>query len=103
MVIRRLENLKFGLIIKTENISIKVQNLNCRQVCQTLYLLRFDFTLKYVLRTKMRKTNNLDRRPDQKVEIEKDNENQKLIKKKQIQDLIKVVIEELEVNIIERN
>ena len=51
----------------------------------------------------MRKTNNLDRRPDQRVEIEKDNENQKLIKKKQIQDLIKVVIEELEVNIIERN
>ena len=51
----------------------------------------------------MRKTNNLDRRLDQRVEIEKDNENQKLIKKKQIQDLIKVVIEELEVNIIERN
>jgi len=41
-------------------------------------LLRFDFTLKYILGTKMEKTDKLSRRLDWKVGVEK--ENQKLIK-----------------------
>jgi len=38
-------------------------------------LFRFDFTLKYVLETKMEKTDRLSRQPDWKVGIEKDNDN----------------------------
>jgi len=43
-------------------------------------LSRFDFTLKYVPGTKMEKANELNRKLDWKVEVEKDNDNQKLIK-----------------------
>ena len=50
---------------------------------------------------KMEKTNELSRRLGWKVE-EKDNENQKLIKKEQICILVKVIIKELEVDIIEK-
>jgi len=35
---------------------IKTQKLNRRQACWVLYLSRFDFTLKNVLGTKMKKT-----------------------------------------------
>ena len=60
---------------------------------------RFDFTLKYVPGTKMEKANELNRKLDWKVEVEKDNDNQKLIKKEYICSLAKVVIKRLEVNI----
>ena len=40
----------------------------------------FDFTLKYVVESKMGKVNRLSRRTDWKVGVEKDNENQTLIK-----------------------
>jgi len=43
-------------------------------------LSRFDFTLKHVPGTKMRKTDGLSRKLDWKVEIEKDNKNQVFIK-----------------------
>ena len=43
---------------------------------------RFDFTLKHVLDTKIMKIDRLNRRLDWKIRIEKDNENQKLIKEK---------------------
>ena len=59
---------------------IKVQNLNQRQARWTLYLSRFDFTLKHVPETKMGKADRLSRQPDWKVGIEKDNDNQVLIK-----------------------
>ena len=78
---------------------MKVQKLNRRQAYQTLYLSRFDFTLKHILGTKMKK---IDRRLDQKVEVEKYNENQTLIKIQQICSLAEVIIEGLEVNIIEK-
>ena len=68
----------------------------------TLYLSRFDFTLKYVLGTKIRKTDRLSRGPDQKVSVEKNNENHKLIKEKWIHSLEEVVIEEYKVNILEK-
>ena len=50
----------------------------------------------------MRKANRLSRRPDQKVGIEKDNNNQVLIKNNWIHSLEEVVIEGLEVDIIEK-
>ena len=43
-------------------------------------MLRFNFTLKHVLGTKMGKTDRLKKRLDWKVGVEKDNENQILIK-----------------------
>ena len=50
----------------------------------------------------MRKINGLSRRSDQKVGIEKDNENQVFIKDHWIHNLLKVVIEEPEVDILEK-
>ena len=40
-----------------------------------LYLSRFNFTLKYILRTKMGKMDRLIRRPDWKLGVENDNKN----------------------------
>ena len=85
-VIRGLENwrhllkgAKFKFEVQTDHKNleyfIKVQKLNRRQARQALYLFRFDFTLKYVLETKMEKTDRLSRQPDWKVGIEKDNDN----------------------------
>jgi len=56
--------------------------LNRRQAYWILYLSRFDFTLKYVPKTKIEKTNKLSRRLDWKMKTENDNENKKLIKEK---------------------
>jgi len=67
-----------------------------------LYLSKFDFTSKYIPETKIRKTNRLSRRLDWKIGVENDNKNKKLIKKKCIQRLVKVVVKESEVNIIEK-
>ena len=72
---------------------MKVQKLNKRQDCWALYLSRFDFTLKYIPGTKMEKADELSRKPDQKVGVEKNNENQTLIKEQWICSLAEVVIE----------
>ena len=81
---------------------MKAQKLNQRQAQQALYLLRFDFNLKHVLGTKMGKADGLSRRLDWKVGVEKDNEDQVLIKDNQICSLQEVVIEGLEVDIVEK-
>ena len=62
---------------------------------QALYLLRFNFALKYVSGTKIKKADRLSRKLDQKVGVEKDNKNQKLIKEKWICSLAKVVEKDL--------
>ena len=59
---------------------MKAQKLNRRQARWTLYLSRFDFVLKYILESKMRKADSLSRRPDQEVGVERDNENKTLVK-----------------------
>ena len=90
-IIRGLENWKhlledthfqFEIWTDHKNLEyfIKVQNLNQRQARWALYLSRFDFTLKHVPETKMGKADRLSRQPDWKVGIEKDNDNQVLIK-----------------------
>ena len=81
---------------------MKAQKLNQRQARWTLYLLRFDFTLKHVPGTKMGKADELSKRPDQKVGIENDNNNQTLIKDCWIHSLSEVVIEEPKVDIVEK-
>jgi len=43
---------------------MKVQKLNKRQVTWALYLSIFDFTLKYILGSKIEKTDSLSRRLD---------------------------------------
>ena len=58
--------------------------------------------MKHVSETKIRKVNGLSKRPDWKVEVEKDNENQTLIKKQWILSLAEVIIKELEVDILEK-
>jgi len=81
---------------------MKVQKLNQRQAHWALYLSRFDFMLKHVPETRMGKTDGLSRRLDWKVGIEKDNEDQILIKDNWIRKLQEIVIKGPEVNIIEK-
>jgi len=59
---------------------MKTQKLNRRQARWALYLSRFDFTLKHVLGSKMGKADSLSRRPDWEVGVERDNENETLVK-----------------------
>jgi len=59
---------------------MKAQKLNCRQARWALYLSRFDFTLKHVPGSKMGKADSLNRRPDWEVGVERDNEDETMIK-----------------------
>ena len=81
---------------------MKAQKLNRRQAQWALYLSRFDFTLKHVPGIKMGKVDRLSRRPDWKVEVDKDNENQVFIKNNWICSLQEAVIERPEVEILEK-
>ena len=81
---------------------MKVQKLNRRQARWALYLSQFDFTLKHVAGTKMGKADGLSRRADWKVGIDKDNENQVIIKDNWIHNMCEVVIEGPEVDILEK-
>jgi len=59
---------------------MKAQKLNRRQAQWALYLSQFDFILKHVLGMRMGKVDGLSRRPDWKVGVDRDNENQVVIK-----------------------
>ena len=59
---------------------MKAQKLNHRQARWALYLSRFDFVLKHVPGSKMGKADSLSRRPDWEVGVEKDNEDETLVK-----------------------
>jgi len=59
---------------------MKAQKLNCRQARWALYLSRFDFVLKHIPGSKMGKADSLSRRLDWEVGVEKDNEDETLIK-----------------------
>ena len=59
---------------------MKVQNLNRRQAQYVLYLSRFNFTLKHIPGIKIEKVNKLSKKPDWKVGVENNNNNQTLIK-----------------------
>ena len=62
-----------------------------------LYLSRFDFVLKHILGSKMRKVDRLSRRPNWKVDVDKDNEEQMLVKKEWLElkriKVVEVIIE----------
>ena len=91
VVIRELENwrylleggkFKFKAWTDHKNLGyfMKTQKLNRKQAHYALYLSRFDFTLKHVPDTKIQKANGLSRRPDWKVWVDNNNNNQILIK-----------------------
>ena len=63
---------------------------------------QFDFTLKHVPETKMKKADRLSRRSDWKVEVEKDNENQVVIKDNWFRNLQEVVIKGPEVELLKK-
>jgi len=60
---------------------MKAQKLNHRQARWSLYLSRFDFTLKHVAGKSMGRADSLSRRVDWAEGIERDNENQVMLKK----------------------
>ena len=95
---------KFKIWMDHKNLEyfMKAQNLNRRQARWALYLSRFNFTLKHVPGTRMGKADGLSRRPDWKIGVDKDNENQVIIKDNWIHNLQEVVIEGPEVDIIEK-
>jgi len=78
---------------------MKAQKLNWRQAQWVLYLSRFDFNLKHVLGTRIGKANGLSKRLDWKAGVEKDNEDQVLIKDNWICKLQEVVIKGPEVEL----
>ena len=81
---------------------MKAQKLNRRQARWALYLSRFDFTLKHVVGVKIGKVDGLSRRVDWKIGVDKDNENQILIKDNWIRSMYEVVVEEPEVDLVEK-
>jgi len=64
---------------------MKAQKLNQRQARWLLYLLRFDFALKHVAGKSMGRANSLSRRVDWAEGIERDNENQVMLKKEWVE------------------
>ena len=74
--------IKFEIWTDHKNLKyfMKAQKLNRRQARWALYLSRFNFTLKHVPGSKMGKVDSLSRRPDWEVGVEKDNEDEMLVK-----------------------
>ena len=76
------------------------KKLNRQQVRWALYLSRFGFVLKHISGSKIEKVDGLSRRPDWEVRVEKDNEEQTLVKKEWLEveriRVIEVVIEEVD-------
>jgi len=79
-----LEGVKLEFKIWTDHKNLQYfmtsQKLNHRQVRWALYLSRFNFRLKHVPGKSMGKADELSRRPDWQEGVERDNEDQKLIK-----------------------
>jgi len=77
------------------------QKLNRRQARWALYLSRFDFVLKHVPGSRMGKADGLSRRPDWEMGIERDNEEQTMIKKEWLEaraaEISEVVIDGVDI------
>ena len=74
---------KFEIWLDHKNLEyfISNQKLNRQQARWALYLSRFDFILKHVSGERMGKANGLSRRLDWEVGVERDNEEQMLVKR----------------------
>ena len=88
--------LKFEIWTDHKNLQyfMTSQKLNRRQARWALYLSRFNFTLKHVPGKSMGKVDRLSRRPDWQERVEKDNENQKLVKPEWIRGVETIIEEE---------
>jgi len=90
---------KFEVWMDYKNLEyfISNQKLNHRQARWALYLSRFNFVLKHIPGSKMEKADGLSRRPDWEAGVEKDNEEQMLVKKEWLEAkrirVMEVVIE----------
>ena len=91
-----MERVKLKFEIWTDHKNLQYfmtsQKLNYRQARWALYLLQVNFILKHVLGKSMGKVDGLSRRPDWQEGVEKDNEDQKLIKPEWIRR-VKMIIE----------
>jgi len=87
--------LEFEIWIDHKNLQyfITSQKLNQRQARWALYLSQFSFTLKYVPGKSMGKADGLSRRPDWQEGVERDNEDQTLIKPEWVR-VAKTLVEE---------
>ena len=82
---------------------MKAQKLNRRQTRWSLYLSRFDFALKYVAGKSMGRADSLSRRVDWAEGVEKDNENQVMLKEEWLEvRAIEQLIEGPEEEIVKR-
>jgi len=94
---------KFEIWLDHKNLEYFMSNqkLNRQQARWALYLSRFDFILKHVPRGRMGKADGLSRRPDWEVGVEKDNEEQTLVKKEwleaRVAQVSEVVIEGVDI------
>jgi len=82
---------------------MKAQKLNRRQPRWLLYLSRFDFTLKHVAGKSMGRADSLSRRVDLAEGVEKDNENQVMLKEEWLEvRAMEWLIEGLEEEIVKK-
>ena len=82
---------------------MKTQKLNQRQARWSLYLSRFDFTLKHVAGKSMERVDSLSRRVDWAEGVERDNENQVMLKKKWLKvRIMEQLVEGLEEEIVKK-
>jgi len=74
--------MKFEIWTDHKNLEyfMKAQKLNRRQARWALYLSRFNFTLKHVPGSRMGRADSLSKRLDWEVEVERDNEDEILVK-----------------------
>jgi len=93
-----LEGAKLEFEIWTDHKNLQYfmtsQKLNRRQARWALYLSWFNFILKHVLGKSMGKVDGLSRRPDWQEGVERDNEDQKLIKPEWIRGVETLIEEE---------
>jgi len=91
--------MKFEIWIDHKNLEyfMKAQKLNRRQARWALYLLRFNFMLKHVPGSRIGKADSLSRRLDWEVGVEKDNEDETLVKPKWLEarrmERVEVIVE----------
>ena len=91
--------IKFEIWTDYKNLEyfMKAQKLNRRQARWALYLSRFNFMLKHVLGSKMGKVDSLSRRLDWEVGVERDNEDQKLVKPEWLEvrktEIVEVIVD----------
>ena len=82
---------------------MKAQKLNQRQARCSLYLSRFDFTLKHIAGKSMKRADSLSRRVDWAERVERDNENQVMLKEEWLEvRAIEQLVEGLEKEIVKR-